>query len=421
MRLSVWLVLVCSASAAYFDLSYPASSVAGELRYAATYRMWVPSGDRKVRAVIVHQHGCGSGSAREGATAADDLHWQALAAKWNAVLIAPSYKQADGQDCRLWSDPRNGSDKTFLRALDDFAAKAGHPEIRQAPWVLWGHSGGGYWVGLMSILHPERVVSVWLRSGAPAAEPDIPEAVFSIPMMANAGVKEQHDRFKGAWENALNWHKRLRAKGAPVSFAPDPRTSHETGDSRYLAIPFFDVCLGMRLPHTPGGPLRKVDSSRAWLGTLAGNSAVVASRFTGNAAESVWLPNERIARMWTEFVRTGAVDDHTPPPPPSHVAAKHSGDSVELTWDAEADFESGIQAFVVERDGVEIAQVPTQPAGRFGRPLFQAMSYHDTPSTPLPAMRYSDTGAPPGKHRYRIVTINSVGLKSRPSKAVDVR
>ena len=421
MRLLAALVVVCSANAAYFDLSYPASTDPGELRYAATYRMWVPSGGRKVRAVVVHQHGCGAGASVGGTTAADDLHWQALAAKWDAVLIAPSYKQPDGQDCRLWSDPRNGSEKTFLRALEDFASKAGWSEIREAPWVLWGHSGGGFWVGLMSMLHPERVVGVWLRSGAPAFEPEIPAAVYSIPMMANAGVKEQHDRFKGAWENALNWHKRLRAKGAPVGFAPDPRTSHETGDSRYLAIPFFDACLAMRLPSRPGGALKPVDSSRAWLGTLLGDSAVAADRFNGNVAESVWLPNEQIARAWVEFVKTGAVDDHTPPPPPSRVTAKRTGDSVEITWDAEADFDSGIRAFVVERDGVEVAQVPPAPAGRFGRPLFQAMSYHDTPATPLPAMRYSDTGVPSRKHRYRVLTINSVGLKSRPSKVAEVR
>ena len=45
------------------------------------------------------------------------------------------------------------------------------------------------------------------------------------------------------------------------------------------------------------------------------------------------------------------------------------------------------------------------------------MSYHDTPEKPLPAMRFLDRTAKPGtKHSYRIIAVNSVGLKSKPSK-----
>ena len=33
----------------------------------------------------------------------------------------------------------------------------------------------------------------------------------------------------------------------------------------------------------------------------------------------------------------------------------------EITWDAEADLESGIQQFIIERDGVEIGRVPEKP------------------------------------------------------------
>ena len=57
--------------------------------------------------------------------------------------------------------------------------------------------------------------------------------------------------------------------------------------------------------------------------------------------------------------------------------------------------------------------MPEKPVGKFGRPLFQTMSFHDTPEPPLPAMRYVDTTAKPGaKHEYRVIAINSVGLKS---------
>ena len=44
------------------------------------------------------------------------------------------------------------------------------------------------------------------------------------------------------------------------------------------------------------------------------------------------------------------------------------------------------------------------------------MTYHDTPSQPMPEMRYLDASAKPDEiHTYSIITVNSVGLRSKPS------
>jgi pimeloyl-ACP methyl ester carboxylesterase len=367
--------LSASAAGRYLEVSYPP----GDLPIAARYTMWVPDTAKPLRAVIVHQHGCGAPAARGGSTAAFDLHWQALAAKWDAALLAPYYMQTDDKLCRQWSDPRNGSEKVFLRAIADFAARLRRAELKEAPWVLWGHSGGGTWVGIMTLLHPERVAAVWYRSGAPMAETEIPEAVFFIPAMTNAGVKER-----------------------------------ECADSRYLAIPFLDAAMAMRLP-ARGGKLRKVSQAHAWLAQPLGDTASPADSFRGDRNESVWLPNASVAKAWAEYVKTGAVSDRTPPPAPSVVTATRAASgAVEISWRAEADFESGIQSFLILRDGVRIAQVPETPKGRFGRPLFQPMSYHDTPEAPVPELHYTDREG--GKHVYMVVTVNSVGLRSKPSK-----
>jgi hypothetical protein len=37
--------------------------------------------------VIVHQHGAGGQASKGGETAAYDLHWQALAKKWDGALL----------------------------------------------------------------------------------------------------------------------------------------------------------------------------------------------------------------------------------------------------------------------------------------------------------------------------------------------
>jgi len=411
------------AAGQYFTVEYPPSDKPGELIYGVTYTVWLPEDVKQVRGVIVHQHGCGEGACKGGATAAYDLHWQALAKKHGCALLGPSYHQPEGKDCRMWCDPRNGSEKTFLRCLDDLAAKSSHPELAKAPWCLWGHSGGGFWSSILQTQHLERIVAIWFRSGTAYAtwekgeipKPELPEAMFGIPMMCNPGAKENGDkRFNGAWTGSLAMFHAYRSKGAPIGFAPDPLTSHQCGDSRYLAIPFFDACLGLRLPES-GHALRKVDVSKGWLAPLLGSSAQSAADFKGKVEESVWLPGEKVAQSWSEYVKTGSTTDTTAPPAPTNLVTVRTGSGYHITWDAEADFESGIQQFIIARDGREVGRVPAKPVGKFGRPLFQSMSYHDTPETPLPEMKFLDAEAPE-KATYTVTSVNSLGLTSKSAE-----
>ncbi len=244
------------------QIHYPAVARPGELLLSADYYLWIPQGVKRLRGVIVHQHGCGPGASIGGQTAADDLHWQALAKKWDCALMGSSYEPKKGVNCRLWCDPRNGTEKRFLEALAHFAKAADHEELKTAPWCLWGHSGGGFWASLMQTAHPERIVAIWLRSGTAfgywtAGEipaPEIPAAAYEVPVLGNPGLKEKGDeRFHRAYDGLLAMQTDYRRHGAFFEFAPDPRTAHECGDSRYLAIPFFDFWLEHRLPAKDSG------------------------------------------------------------------------------------------------------------------------------------------------------------------------
>jgi len=417
----------------YLKVDYPASSDTNGLQIAVTYTLWIPDGVSRLRAIIVHQHGAGTTASKEGSTAAYDLHWQALAKKWDCALFCSSYHVLNENNdinpggSELWFDPRRGSEKAYLRALDDFAVKSGHPEIQSVPWALWGHSGGGIWADIISTLHPDRVIGMWLRSGSAAqfrthpefVQPEVPGACYTIPIMLNPGIKEKasfpqnpagHE--KGPWWGNLATFTEYRAKGAFVGFAPDPRTGHECGDSRYLAIPYLDACLAMRLPDKgdKNQTLKPVDTSKAWLASLMGDQAQPASEFKGNLNEAVWLPNEAIAKAWTEYVKTGVVSDTTPPPAPYDVKMTSNGNQgMHIRWIADADFDSGIRCFIVMRDGEKLAQVPENPLGQFGRPLFQPMTYHDTPKQPLPKMEYLDASAKAGEqHIYTVVSVDGV-------------
>ncbi|HEX8913098.1 MAG TPA: hypothetical protein VF796_12130 [Humisphaera sp.] len=415
------------ADAPYYRVRYEASSKPGELIYPVNYTVWIPPGVKALRGVVVHQHGCGEGSCKSGLTGAYDLHWQALAKKHDCALLSPAYEQPEKADCQMWCDPRNGSDAAFRKALADLGAKSGHPELATVPWALWGHSGGGHWAGGMVLLHPDRVAAAWLRSGVPllSAKPDskikpyeVPAAALGVPVMCNLGTKEGYSvkdgRFAGVWPGNEAFFTAVRGKGGLIGVAIDPLTAHECGNARYLAIPWLDACLTGRLPKAAGGPLAAMPADAAWLGTVGAADVAPAGKFAGDKAKSVWLPSEAVAKAWSQYVTDTKVADTTPPPAPTNV--KVSG--TELTWDAEADLESGLASFVIERDGQVVGTVPEQPKNPFGRPIFQGQQYSDTPNMPLVRMTFTDAKAAAGeKHAYRVTAVNTAGLKSAPAEA----
>ncbi|WP_245958185.1 hypothetical protein [Roseimicrobium gellanilyticum] len=417
------------AAPPYYRVRYDGSTKPGELVYAVTYTLWVPPGVKTLRGVIVHQHGCGEGSCKSGQTAAYDLHWQALAKKHECALLGPSYEQPEKENCQLWCDPRNGSAKKFQQALTDLAKATQHPELETVPWALWGHSGGGTWAGSMMLMHPDRVAAAWLRSGTPklsAATPatlpplSIPDAALAVPAMCNLGTQEgvtvKEGRFAGVWKGNEAFFTAMRSKGGLIGVSVDPNSSHDCGNQRYLAIPWFDACLAARLPDKAGdAALRPMKQEDAHLTAVLGDAALPAAQYKGDAKTASWLPDARVAKAWTEYTKDGNVSDATPPPAPAKVQV--SADGV-ITWDAEADFESGIAAFIIERDGKEIGRVPEKPSGSIGRPIFQKNGYSDSPSPPLAEMRYKDIGAEAGKkHSYTVRTVNSTGVSSSPSGA----
>ena len=417
------------AAPPYHRVRYEASTSPGELAFSVNYTVWIPPGVKSLRGVIVHQHGCGEGSCKSGLTGAFDLHWQTLAKKHGCALMAPSYEQPDKADCQLWCDPRNGSDAAFQKSLADLGAKSGHPELATVPWALWGHSGGGHWAGGMLLLHPERIAAVWLRSGVPLLQVNperaaikahsLPEAALHVPVLCNLGTKEgvtvKEGRFAGAWSANETFFTELRSKGGLIGVAVDPLTAHECGNQRYLAIPWLDACLSARLPERSGDPLKPMPRADAWLAPLhVGDASVIApvpaAKFSGAVEKSVWLPNESVAKAWAQYVKDTSVTDTTPPPAP--VKLQVTGN--ELTWEAEADLESGLASFIIERDGQFLANVPEQAKNPFGRPIFQNLQYSDTPTQPLVQMRFTDTKAEAGrKHQYRVIAVNTAGLKSK--------
>jgi len=416
----------------YYRVRFEGGTQPGQLIFPVNYTVWIPPGTKSLRGVIVHQHGCGEGSCKSGLTGAYDLHWQALARRHDCALLAPAYEQPENADCQMWCDPRNGSAEAFQRGLTELGARSGHPELSTVPWALWGHSGGGHWAGGMVMLYPDRVAAAWLRSGVPLLEPDekrpnikahsLPDPALGVPMMCNLGTKEgvsvKDDRFSGVWPANERFFNAVRSRRGLVGVAVDPLSSHECGNQRYFAIVWLDACLTARLPTTTGEALRPMPDEDNWVAPPTGTDAVPAKEFSGELKEVSWLPNQVMARAWMQYVKDTAVIDTTPPARPTNLRIVDR----ELTWEAVADLESGLAAFLIERDGQIVARLPEEGRNPFGRPVFQNLQYSDTPTQPLVPMRYVDTTADRDDGpTYRVIAVNTVGLKSAPSGCVKAK
>jgi hypothetical protein len=118
---------------------------------------------------------------------------------------------------------------------------------------------------------------------------------------------------------------------------------------------------------------------------------------TRSAAKSFWLP--------CLLLVAGA------PGLPAPTGVRLEGNK--LTWEAEADLESGLAGFLIERDGRFLADVPEKARNPFGRPVYQNLQYSDTPTQPLVPMQFTDTTADPGKrHSYRVIAVTSTRSKT---------
>ena len=155
-------------------------------------------------------------------------------------------------------------------------------------------------------------------------------------------MKERdEDLFALTFKNNSTGFIEFRKEGALIGYAPDPLTSHECGNARYPVIPFFDYCLSKRLPQRAGN-LKLKNMPKGIERPIP---------FLTGTKLNVWLPDEKFARKWEEFIQTGYVLDNTPPPAPENVKISGNG---EITWDISADLESGLAGFIIERDGKEI-------------------------------------------------------------------
>lgn len=371
---------------------------------SARYTVFIPDGVERLQAVYVHQHGCTMEG--RGASSAYDLQYQAFAKRWQLAIVGTDLYSAKG-NCHDWRNPESGSGPALIKTLQEIGEISGHPEQAELPWLLWGHSGGGYWALSMLRQYPERILAVFGYS--PAFEPGpYPGAAYKVPvMMRHAGP--EGDAF--CWQTSVKEFSKLRSAGGYSSIAYTPYQNHNYSYVRYMTIPFFEAVMRQRLPVKPGygyAHMRQMDPSRAWLGDTATYNIYRDHAYPGDKMSAAWFPDSATAARWREYVITGTVIDRTPPPAPYDVQIKrrHST-AVALAWKADADTESGIDHFNIYKGGQLIGRFPASGS-------YQQFDTNGDDTYPLlpPALQTDITLQHQDTGKLSVTTVNHFGLES---------
>lgn len=330
----------------YYETSIPPSKE--DYYQSADFRIWIPQGVQTIRGLIVKQHGCGDPAAATGLDHANDLQWQALAAKHQLALMGTKFTTGN-HPCEYWVLMNYGSGAAFLKALHAFAQQSQHPELDRVPWAFWGHSGGADWATQMLQEYPERTIAaIAARGGAVNLFGSNP-TIAAIPVLFAIGEKDKLSIKEGR-DLPIQVFRRHRNLQAPWAFAIEAQTGHETGDNRLLSIPYLDAILTARLPEH-GNNLRPIDKTQGWLGNPVTHQIAPVDRFDGDRLEAVWLPNEETARKWQQYVTTGKILPTRKPNAPTEVRASVTSSSTALiTWHYTPDLENGLPSFRIYRD-----------------------------------------------------------------------
>ena len=368
------------------DLILPAGE--GDRFQHVEFSCWVPDVAKPVKAVIIHQHGCTNASPEKHPPITGDWHWRALARKHGCALLVPMYQVAG--KCDEWNDPESGSERALMTALDDLARRSGRSEMKAAPWLLWGHSGGSSWSAQMILRHPGRVLAGSFRGGC--------SKQFGVPEFRESFVKSAHDlpllfvwgkretvptsSHYVSWDPMNAMFRDLRKVGGKVCLVVDPRSEHGCDDSRLMSLLFFDAVLSRDVGGVGDAP----------------------------AAGSSWVPNAAFAEQWKVFSKKGSL---LPPQPPKEapvlMAERAVNGGTVLRWRISPELGGGLRGVRLYRDEVMWKELAIAEDG------FLATSRDSTPEV-LRVSQITDPST--SQHRYSMTYLDVGGNESPASAAV---
>lgn len=241
----------------------------------------------------------------------DDEGWLAMARRTCSAMLYCEFEAGEIRD--------NGYGASMLKACDQFAEELDRPELKHAPFILWGHSMGGRVAQDFARYRPSRVLAfhIALRAFPSSAEfmREEPEAM-KIPALYLVG---EHD------STPPDMHAHFvqsRSHGAPrawillkgqghwprgMSFEEDKTTAEDwrTWSANDIVIPWTEAMIDLRLPDNADprkAPVTLLDPvvEKGWLGNAETGQVARHPGFRGDKSQASWFPNEETARTWKD-------------------------------------------------------------------------------------------------------------------------
>ncbi len=260
----------------------------------AEFKLWLPSDVASVQAIAVLV----PGSNGDGRGQGDDPVWQAFAVKHKLALIGLRLtdKPHDQGFIEEYVNVSQGSGQALLDAVNAFAARAKHPELATAPFLLWGMSAGGEFNYEFVCWKPERVVAFVVNKGNIYYTALAPKAARSVPGILFTGGKDLEFRtntITGLF--AVN-----RRAGALWALAEEPSAGHIVGRSRDVALVLFEDALALRLGDGPS--LKPIAEKSGFLGDIKAKTFQTIGDAPAPNYPTAWLPTAHVAERWQWLV-----------------------------------------------------------------------------------------------------------------------
>ena len=259
----------------------------------AAFRFWSPPYTQPIRGIIVLVPGLNG----DGRAMLDSPSWQSLARKYRLALVSCFLKGGN-----YYNAPR-GTGDALLEALKNFSQDANHPEIAQAPILLYGESAGGQFDYDFVLWKPDRVMAFVVNKGGYYDGGEADSHVRAIPGLFFLGLKDSDlriDAITRIWTAG-------RKAGALWALAPQPNSGHEFSKTAAIAQVFFDSVLKFRLPDESladgdAPAMKPMQENQGWLGDLTSYEIHDGSTDTEPDRAAAWLPDQNSANAWKKFV-----------------------------------------------------------------------------------------------------------------------
>jgi dienelactone hydrolase len=263
----------------------------------AEFRFWAPDGIAKLDGILV----LNPGSNGEGRQMASDPVWRQWAASHKLAVIGTHFTDKVPSFVEDYADVSKGSGPALFNAINAFAKRSKHPELANAPLVLWGMSAGGEVNYELAAWKPERIAAFVVNKGNFYYTGIASKATRAVPALLFVGNDDLQYRVTAVTGIfAMN-----RRPGALWALVQEPGTPHAVGRSDEMSRMFFDDVLPMRIG--AGGKLMALDAAKGWQGDLAKHTvAPIMTDAKMPEEPTVWLPTERMAKAWV------AVENGTP-------------------------------------------------------------------------------------------------------------